>query len=408
MTALSRRSFVAGGVCACAACGVASDAMARISPTAMTPLAGMGFKPTDDDERGLWQVMDRAEEEIASSNLLIRDSVLKDYVGGVMGNLLQERSDELRIYVVRSPEFNALMAPNGMMVVYSGLLTRVRNEAQFAAVLGHESGHYLRRHSVRGWRDKKTKTGIMSFIGVGASIGGAALGSWAVGDLANSLNNALFLSIFAFDRQLEAEADAYGLRLISDANYVPEAASGVWAQIIDERRASATERRKRYRDGSRSIGSTHPPSEERMLDLKLSAAELRRIEQHYDDGRERYFAALGDLRATLLDDQVKLNDPGASLYILGSLAHDGWDGLLRYQEAEVYRLRGDEGDAERAAASLALAVTLPGAPPEAFRAHGYGLLRAGKGEEGRAMLTRYLELDPTAKDAAMVRFTLAQ
>ena len=34
----------------------------------------------------------------------------------------------------------------------------------------------------------------------------------------------------------------------------------------------------------------------------------------------------------MLDDQVKLNDPGASLYIINALAKDGWNGTLRYYE----------------------------------------------------------------------------
>ena len=58
--------------------------------------------------------------------------------------------------LVRTPYFNASMAPNGMMQVWSGLLLRVDNEAQLAAVLGHEIGHYLARHSVERLRDEGT------------------------------------------------------------------------------------------------------------------------------------------------------------------------------------------------------------------------------------------------------------
>ena len=42
----------------------------------MVPLIGPGFSPTDKDENGLWQQMERVEEEIAGSNLLIKDPKL--------------------------------------------------------------------------------------------------------------------------------------------------------------------------------------------------------------------------------------------------------------------------------------------------------------------------------------------
>ena len=125
-------------------------------------------------------------------------------------------------------------------------------------------------------------------------------------------------------------------------------------------------------------------------------------------GRDRYLKAIGAHRKTMLDDQVKLNDPGASLYIVENLAKDGWNGLLRFYEAEIWRLRGEKGDDLRAAHGYAHAIQYPDAPAEAWRNHGYALLKAGKREEGKAALTRYLAVAPKASDAAMVRYALAQ
>jgi len=51
------------------------------------------------------------------------------------------------------------MAPNGMMQVATGLLLRTANEAQLAYVLGHELGHYRRRHSMQRWSDFQAKAG---------------------------------------------------------------------------------------------------------------------------------------------------------------------------------------------------------------------------------------------------------
>ena len=52
------------------------------------------------------------------------------------------------------------MLPSGMMIVNTGLLVRVRNEAQLAAVLGHEAGHYFRRHALDLHRDMRRKSGL--------------------------------------------------------------------------------------------------------------------------------------------------------------------------------------------------------------------------------------------------------
>ena len=91
---------------------------------------------------------------------------------------------------------------------------------------------------------------------------------------------------------------------------------------------------------------------------------------------------------------------------MNTLAQDGWDGQLRFAEAEIWRLRGAKGDDARAAAGYALAVQHADAPPEAWRAHGYSLLKAGQREPARAALQRYLKLAPAAPDAAMVRYSI--
>jgi hypothetical protein len=105
----------------------------------------------------------------------------------------------------------------------------------------------------------------------------------------------------------------------------------------------------------------------------------------------------------LLDDQVKLNDPGASQYLIETLARDGWNGLLRFYEAEVWRLRNRQGDDRRAAQGYAIAVAYPDAPPEAWRWHGLSLMKEGRRAEARVALSRYLTMQPNAADAPFIR-----
>lgn len=146
-----------------------------------------------------------------------------------------------------------------------------------------------------------------------------------------------------------------------------------------------------------------------MTDLSDTAEYLRdKGSESRFDGQSEWLAVIGPHLSVMLEEQVKRNDPGASLYLINSLAQDGWTGLLHYQEGEAYRLRGEADDTARAASAYAAAVQLPDAPPQAWRAHGYALMKAGRIDEGREALRRYLQLDPTATDANMVRFSLAQ
>jgi predicted Zn-dependent protease len=402
---LTRRAMLAGLGCACCATIVPTPAEARVRPADMQPLVGPGYRPTDDDERGLWHETERFEEEVASSNLLIRDPQLTAYVSGLIERVSGPAARDLRLYVAHVPEFNAFMAPTGFAVVFSGLLTRMRDEAQLSGVLAHEAGHFLRRHHLRKWRDLKRRTDFLAILSMGAGLGGAAAGAY-LGNWVQLAGIGTIYTMAAYSRELEAEADAMGVRQLADTGYDPEAMPAVWRQMIGELDASAEMRRRHRRP--QSLLASHPAPESRMRDLTISAAEVKVAGRDYDRGRDRWLEAIGPHRQLLLDDQVKLNDPGASLYIINNLAADGWDGMLRYYEGEAWRLRGRPGDRERAHSSYAEAVTLPNAPPEAWRAHGYALISGGRREEGRAALSRYLQLAPNAADSAMVRYALQQ
>ncbi|MEO7541761.1 MAG: M48 family metalloprotease, partial [Sphingomicrobium sp.] len=172
---INRRSLLVGGGIAAASLttGVAS---ARIRPADLQPLIGPGFRPTDTDEIGLWQQMQRVEEEVSGSNLLIKDPELIRYLRDLIGTVGGPAAKDMRIYLAHIPEFNAVMFPTGFAVVFSGLLLRMRNEAQLAGVIAHESGHFLRRHMIRSWRDTKRKSDIFAIGSMALGVAGGAAG----------------------------------------------------------------------------------------------------------------------------------------------------------------------------------------------------------------------------------------
>ena len=397
---LSRRQLLGAGG-ALAAATVTGTAEARIVPASLQPLIGPGYRPVDRDELGMWQQMQRVEEEIAGSNILVKDERLNAYLRGLIGKVGGPAARDMRIYLARVPDFNAVMFPTGFTIVFTGLLLRMRDEAQLAGVIAHESSHFLLKHQIRQYRDLRRKSDILSIASMVGGIAGGAAGV-NTGDISQLAQLGTILTILRYNRQLEAESDALGLKLIADAGYAPLSMAETWEQLIGENELSAKVRRKRP-DRGYSIFATHPAPRTRMVDLRASATELTVAGRTYDRGRERYLAAIGAIRPMLLDDQVKLNDPGSTQYIVETLARDGWNGQLRYTEGEMLRLRNASKYQDRAALSYAAAVAYPDVPSDAWRWHGIFLIKAGRTAEGKAALQRYLALSPSAPDAPFVR-----
>ena len=101
------------------------------------------------DEAELWYAMERVELELQHSPLVVRDPALNAYARKVLCEVTRDYCADLRLYLVDLPYFNASMAPNGVMILWTGSLLRIQNEAQLALVLGHEFGHYRERHTLQ-------------------------------------------------------------------------------------------------------------------------------------------------------------------------------------------------------------------------------------------------------------------
>jgi len=139
---LTRRGML-GSVCKqCLGISAFTQAPMALSQTSSEPAAnsapvlpGRFERPRiDTEEGGLWGMMDREEAKLRRSPFVIRDLALTKYVQDIACRLAADHCPDVRVYLVRTPLFNASMAPNGMMQVWSGLLLRVENEAQLAAI----------------------------------------------------------------------------------------------------------------------------------------------------------------------------------------------------------------------------------------------------------------------------------
>ncbi|MCK0099773.1 M48 family metalloprotease [Qipengyuania sp. S6317L1] len=360
------------------------------------PYAGH-YQPEGRDEVGLWQLDDENERRLANAPILIRDEALTDYVHEILCRTVgDDRCGSIRTYIIREPTFNATMSPNGTMRVFSGLLLRMRSEAELAAILGHEFGHFEKRHSLNGFRSRRRGTDILAWSALLVS---AAPSQQGFRNHQN-LELSVYGELFSYKRNQEREADLLGLGYLNASEYRPQSASEVWTNLMGEIEASARVRGKRKPNFKRvAFTASHPPQGERAAYLKALADP-----QGYnrDDGALRYREMLAPFLSLFLEDQVRHNDFGATQYILNSLGDLGWNADLYFAQGEMYRSRGNQRDFANAIESFEAALELDSTMAAAYRGLGLCLIRAGDRSRGREALKSYLELAPEAEDSAMI------
>lgn len=364
------------------------------------PYSG-AYQPHGADEIGLWHEADEDEARLAQSTLVIRDEALTAYVRGVLCSAVgADRCKAVRLYVMRVPLFNASMSPNGTMQVYSGLLLRVRSDAELAAVLGHEFGHFEKRHSLNAFKANRRGSDVLSWAAVLASMGSRQTGR-SLGDLKLSVLG----SLAKFSRDQEREADLIGLGYLNASPLKATAASRIWRTLILEQEASAAYRGLRKPDFSRSAFFASHPAEGQRVNYLYALAEPDG-DRRREDG-ERYAAALAPWLPQFLDDQIKLNDFGASDFIINHLAEAGWTASLWRARGDLYRLRGQPRDLMNAVDFYTNAAKLDPSLAEAQRGLGLSLIKTGRKAEGAAALRRYVRMRPDAADAGMMTSVLA-
>jgi predicted Zn-dependent protease len=365
------------------------------------PYAG-DYQPQGVDEIGLWREADESERALANSPLVIRDEALNAYVRRVLCTTVgEDRCKSVRTYVVRVPISNAGMTANGTMLVFSGLLLRARTEAELAAILGHEFGHFEKRHTLQKFKAKRTGTDLLSWAAVLASMSGDR----QVHRSFDNLQVSVFGGLARFGRDQEREADLLGLGYLNSGTLRPHAASRIWRNLILEAEASAGARGLRKPDFDRiSFFASHPSDGERADYLYALAASDG---EHKDEGAERYAAALAQWLPIFLDDQIALNDFGASEFIINRLAETGWTADLWRARGDLFRARGHQRDLMNAADYYGKAVALKADFADAHRGLGLSLIKTGRSSEGRTALERYLQLKPDASDAAMIGMTIS-
>jgi hypothetical protein len=370
MNAFTRLGVAIMTILMLASCAIEREATPKRDPG--LPDLAPGERPAaNTDEAGFWMLMDELENDLRNSGRLLDRPEVTEYVRGVACRLARDSCRDIRVYVIHRPGFHATMPPNGAMQISSGLFLRLQNEAQLAYILGHELGHFLRRHGVQHWRYAKSKS------------------------------NLALEDHYAFSREQEREADEIGCRLVAEAGYDPRQAVSVWQGTLREEEAGSRE--------SKNVGPTsHLAPAERVATL---ASLADRASMHPDHGgtvgREPYLAVTLPLRRALLEDELSRREYAEMQVVLDRLIEGGVRlGEVHFFQGELYRRRAHKGDTTEAIAAYERALEAGDAPPETFRGLALCYAKLRHFGTARAMLDRYLALRPDAPDRDMLEIDL--
>jgi predicted Zn-dependent protease len=148
---------------------------------------------------------------------LYREGGVAAYVDGVGHRLVEANalgSASWRFSVLNSPDVNAFATDRGDVFVTRGLLSVLQDEAELAAVMGHEMGHVLARHAAQ--RRAQEAQVYQRALQVARSTRDPQLAlAFAEMELAQAR---------AYSREQEFEADRIAVRLVVRAGYDSEAA----------------------------------------------------------------------------------------------------------------------------------------------------------------------------------------
>ncbi|MBS0288314.1 MAG: M48 family metalloprotease [Proteobacteria bacterium] len=328
------------------------------------------------------------------------DPELTAYVNEVGSKLVKvsDRKDlPFEFVVLNSSVPNAWALPGGKIAVNRGLLVHLDNEAELAAVLGHEITHAAARHGAKSMeRQILISTGLAATnVALATKAKESTAAKVTTGAIGAGAGVAANLVSTKYGREAELEADSYGMNYMVKAGYDPNAAVSLqktFVRLFDNKSPNWLE----------GLFASHPPSQERA-DANLQRALT--MPKGLTLGKERYQQKIAKLKNresaySAYDDGVKALAKGDLNNAL-SLTEKAI--LQEPNEALFYGLKGDilskQDQKEKALAAYQQAITYD--KNYFYYYHQRGLLLEGMGRkmDAKADLERSQQLMPTEEIA---------
>jgi len=342
------------------------------------------------DELGLWMQVEKIEKSTITAGNLVKIKKLNTYINKVFCKVSPEYCNEIRIYIINVPFFNASMYPNGMMHIWTGALLRIQNEAQLAALIGHELAHYLKRHSYERYERAIQTSGA-------ATIGGIILGAAGLGSINQLIQLGMKSNFASYGRNDEREADGYGLVLMARAGYLPEEAANLWKRIID------TSTKLSLLEVS-VFTSTHPSGPEREKNLRETAKIVPKNNSDFV-GKKEYVKALEPVISSLISDELKQGEFESSLLLFDKLINDNFYlPHVYFARGELYRIKKGHIELDKAMENYKISEKYnPSEAKNLYKSIGLTYIKMGNEKNAKESFQKYISLHPDANDINFIK-----
>ncbi|WP_265942397.1 M48 family metalloprotease [Dechloromonas sp. A34] len=258
---------------------------AALSGCASSPTGGGAILVglSEDEEKAVDQKV--GPQQFSQDLGAVQDASLNRYLGDV-GRRLDANTHRPQMpysyRVLNANYVNAYTFPGGAMGVTRGILVELDNEAELAALLGHELGHVNARHAAQ----RQGQAMVAQVAMTGANIIGSAAGYGGLVDVGTKLGASVLLS--SYSRDNEREADSLGQEYMVRAGYPASGMVGLQQLLVDQQKSSP--------GMLQTMFSTHPMSSERRDTARQLAESKYAASNKRDPGRERFMDSTADLR----------------------------------------------------------------------------------------------------------------
>ncbi len=214
---------------------------------------------TQINQMGL-QAFDTLKKEKPASN----NNQYNQLASCISQAITQELGGVWEVVVFEDKSPNAFALPGNKIGIYTGMLTLVDNQDQLAAVIGHEVGHVLAKHSnERASQEMAVNQGMAMVQAISSPQ--SALGQTAFGLLGVGAEYGILMP---YSRVQESEADIIGVDLMAKAGFDPRQSIALWQKM------------EQASQGQQPVEflSTHP----------AHASRIQNLEQHMPQAMDLY------------------------------------------------------------------------------------------------------------------------
>ncbi|MEL6877655.1 MAG: M48 family metalloprotease [Pseudomonadota bacterium] len=178
--------------------------------------------------------------------------------------------ESFTVSTLNSSVNNAFAVPGGYIYTTRQLVSLMNNEAELAAVLGHEVGHVAARHSQRRQQaaQRNSILGVLGAIGSSILLGDSQIGN----TVSRGFMQGSQLLTLRFSRSQELQADELGIEYLNRAGYDPRAMSTVLASLAAQ---NSLDSRLQGRGDAKvpAWASTHPDPASRVQTALTKAGQ---------------------------------------------------------------------------------------------------------------------------------------